>query len=565
MKQRPWLDYYPKSVQWDKEYTPKPLFSITDESCSRYPSRNAADFLGKKYTYAELGDLIDRAAKGFQSLGVGKGVHVGLFLPNCPQFIVCYFGILKAGGTVVNFSPLYSEQELLQQVEDSCTDFMVTLNLKSLYPAIHRVQQKSRIKKLIVGTLDEVLPFPTNWLFKLFKRGEIASVDQNERYISYQEILDNDGTVVVPDIDPVNDIAVLQYTGGTTGVPKGAMLTHANLYINAQQSADLNTIATETGERMLGVLPFFHVFAMTGVMNQGLLMGAEILMLPRFELDAAMKLISKKKATIMFGVPTMYTAILHHKDASKETLGSIRACVSGGAPLPVELKNKFENLTGCKLVEGYGLTESSPVAAINPFEGANKPASIGLPAPGTDIIIIDPEDHSKILPQGEKGEICLRGPQIMKGYWRRPEATQDVMIGDMLRTGDIGYMDEEGYTFIVDRAKDLILVSGFNVFPRVVEEAIHQHEAVKEVTVIGVPDEYKGEIPKAFVVLKPGHENVTDKDILAFLRERIGRHEIPGQVEFRDELPKTMIGKLSKKELVAEEKAKREADGAVEG
>jgi long-chain acyl-CoA synthetase len=562
MVSRPWLDHYAAGVEWDAHYEAKPLYRLIDEAAISYANHNAIDFLDRKFTYRQLQDQINRAAKGFQKIGVEKGIKVGLFLPNCPQFVVCYYAILKAGGTVVNFSPLYSEPELLEQVEDSDTDIMVTLNLKALYPIMRRVFEKSRLKLLVTGTMDEVLPFPKSLLFRLFKRSTRAPVVDDETNIWFKDLIANDGNFSPVDINPAEDVAVLQYTGGTTGVPKGAMLTHANLYINACQSSDIDTVSLRGYERAMGVLPLFHVFAMTGVMNQSIRTGAEMLMLPRFELDAVMKLIAGKKATLMSGVPTMYTAILGHPDATPETLGSIKACVSGGAPLPVDLKARFEQISGCKLVEGYGLTETSPIAAANPFHGVNKPGSIGLPAPATDIIIVDSDDPTIFLKQGEVGEICISGPQVMKGYWKRPEATAQAIvpvdggIGRMLRTGDIGYIDEEGYTFIIDRKKDMILVSGFNVFPRKLEEIILQHPAVREVTVIGVPDDYQGEAPKAFVVLEPGHENVTEDKIMEFLKAKLGKHEMPREIEFRSELPKTMIGKLSKKELVAEEKAK---------
>jgi len=317
------------------------------------------------------------------------------------------------------------------------------------------------------------------------------------------------------------------------------------------------TNCEEGRERMLGVLPFFHVFAMTSVMNFSIRIGAEIVMMPRFELEGALELIDKRKPTLMPGVPTMYTAMMNHPDIGKYDLSSIKGCISGGAPLPIEVKQGFEKLSGCRLVEGYGLTETSPVVACNPLEGESKEGSIGMPVPGTRIVILDPEDPSREMPLGEPGEICVAGPQVMKGYWNRPEATEKTIINGFLHTGDIAYMDEDGYSFIIDRMKDLILCGGFNVYPRVVEEAIYQHPAVEEVTVIGIPDDYRGEAPKAFIKLREGM-TATEEEIIAFCRERLGKHEIPQEVEFRDELPKTMIGKLSKKELVAEERARRE-------
>ena len=357
-------------------------------------------------------------------------------------------------------------------------------------------------------------------------------------------------------IDPEKDIAVLQYTGGTTGVSKGAMLTHANLYANAIQAALWFTDAQPGAERMMGVLPFFHIFAMTVVMNYSIHMGTEIIMHPRFELEPVLKDITKKKPTFMPGVPTMFAAINAYPKLAAFDLGSIKACISGGAPLPLEVRQRFESLSGCTLVEGYGLTEAAPIVTANPLEGLNKEGSIGLPVPGTRVTITDREDPRKVLGIGEHGEICVTGPQVMAGYWNRADETAEVMVEGRLRTGDVGYMDEDGYTFIIDRMKDLILVSGFNVYPRNVEEGVYQHPGVAECTVIGVADDYSGEAVKAFVKLKEG-QSLTVEALSAFLEDKLGKHEQPKHIEFRDELPKTLIGKLSKKELVAEETAKR--------
>jgi len=558
-----WAKSYPPTVKWDAELPAKPLYEIFDESRNRYGDRPCLDFLDRKYTYREVGSMIDHAAAGFQALGVKKGVKVGLFLPNCPQHVVCYYGILKAGGTVVNFSPLYAEPELLHQIEDSQTDIMVTLNLAVLYPKMLAMLEQSRLKKLIIGTMPEVLSFPKNLLFPLARAKDVAKVASDSRHVSFKELLNNDGSFVPPEIDPNSDIAVLQYTGGTTGVAKGAMLTHANLYANAVQAAMWFTMVEPGQERMLSVLPFFHVFAMTVCMNMSFHIGAEVIMLPRFELEPVLKVISKKKPTMLPGVPTMYTAINNFPALHKYDLTSIKGCISGAAPMPLEVRQRFEALTGCKLVEGYGLTEAAPVVCCNPLDGENKENSVGLPVPGTTVTITDREDPHKVMAQGEIGEICIGGPQVMTGYWGRPDATAETIIDGRLHTGDVGYMDEQGYTFIIDRIKDLILVGGFNVYPRNVEEGIYKHPAVEEVTVIGVPDEYQGQSVKAFVKLK-SDQTLNADELTAFLREQLGKHEIPRHIEFRNELPKTMVGKLSKKELVQEEMAKVEKTEAAQ-
>ena len=556
--QHPWLDKYPNHVSWDAEIPEKPLFALLDDAVAQYPTNESMDFLGKTYSYAELGDMVAHAAAGFQELGVGKGVKVGLFLPNCPQFVVSFFGILKAGGTVVNYSPLYSEEELLHQIEDSETDIMVTLGLKALYPKMAAMLRNSRVRTLVVGALQDALPFPKNLLFPLLKSGDIAKVPNDTNHVAFRQLLNNEGSYATPEIDVREDIAVLQYTGGTTGTAKGAMLTHANLYANTRQALMWDPELDYGNERMMGVLPFFHVFAMTVVMNLTIAIGGSIVMRPRVELDAVLADVTKKKPTLFPGVPTMYTAINNHPKLDKFDLTSIKTCMSGGAPLPLEIKQRFEQLSGCRLVEGYGLTECAPVATANPFAGLNKEGSIGLPMPGTTITIVDRDDPHKVLAGGEDGEICISGPQVMKGYWRREDATAETIVDGRLRTGDVGHMDEDGYVFIIDRKKDLILVGGFNVFPRNVEEGIYRHPAVAEVTVIGVPDEYSGEAVKAFVKLKEGASLNAD-ELKEFLKDKLGKHEQPKHVEFRDELPKTMIGKLSKKELVAEEMARRAA------
>ena len=555
MTDHSWLKSYPEGVDWNMPIPAKPLFTLLDDAVARFPQRPCIDFLGRIYTYGELDVLVDRAASGLQGLGVEKGTKVGLFLPNCPQFVICYYAILKAGGTVVNYSPLYSEPELLQQIEDSQTDIMVTLNLTALYPKAQAMLEQSRLKLLVVGTMSEVLPFPKNWLFPLVKRRDVVRAPNDASHVPFEELLNNEGGHEPATIDPENDVAVLQYTGGTTGVPKGAMLTHANIFINTMQCGVWFPALEPGAERIMGVLPFFHVFAMTAVMNMSIHLGAVIIMHPRFELDAVLKDINKKRPTVFDGVPTMFGAINNHPKLQDFDLKSIKACISGGAPLPVEVKQRFEELSGCKLVEGYGLTECSPVATCNPFSDDAKAGSIGLPMPGTVIEIVDRDDPGKVLPQGETGEICVSGPQVMAGYWRNEAATRDVIVDGRLRTGDVGYTDEDGYTFIIDRIKDLILVSGFNVYPRHVEDGIYQHPAVEEVTVIGVPDEYQGQSVKAFVKLREG-QALGEEELRTFLQDRLGRHEVPKHIEFRDTLPKTMIGKLSKKELVAEEEAK---------
>lgn len=552
---RPWLTNYSHGTAWDTKFEPMPVHEMLERSAKAKPHAPYLDFLGRRFTYGEAMDLVNRAAKGFQKLGVGKGIKVGLFLPNCPQYVIAYYAILKAGGTVVNFSPLYSADELAAQVEDSETDIMVCIDVASLYGTICEVLERTRLKCLVVGSLARALPPVKGMLYRLFRRREQAEVIVDAKHIRFETLLENDGKPQPVAIDPYEDLALLQYTGGTTGSPKGAMLTHANLSINAQQVASVDDEARTTEQRMLGALPFFHVFANTVVLNMTTLVGGEIIMLPKFELGPVIKTIRRTKATVMPGVPTMYTALLNHKELRKDDLATLRVCISGGAAMPAELKKRFEDNSGAALAEGYGLTESSGVVSVNPFRGVNKPGSIGLPLPGTDIVIVDKEDPTRVLPAGEAGELTIGGPQIMKGYWRRDN--KDVFADGRLRTGDVGYIDPEGYTFIIDRMKDMITVGGFKVFPRMLEELLYQHPAVLEATVIGIPDDYLGQRPKAFVVLKPeAVGQVTGEQICAAINAKIAKHERLAALEVRESLPKTMIGKLSKKELAAEEEAK---------
>ncbi|PWC54322.1 long-chain fatty acid--CoA ligase [Azospirillum sp. TSO22-1] len=552
----PWERAYPADVDYHAALPRRPLYDLMDEAARRFADRPCLDFLGKRSTYREIGALVDRAAKGFQEMGVRKGVRVGLFLPNTPYYVICYYGVLKAGGTVVNFNPLYAERELKHQIDDSGVETMVTLDLAVLYDKMARMLDETGLKRVVVCPMAEILPFPKNWLFPIARRKELATLRADASTVPFRRLTANDGRPAPVSIDPAEDVAVLQYTGGTTGVPKGAMLTHANLTANAEQCS-LWFVGAEPGqERMLGVLPFFHVFAMTVVMNLSIRFGAEIILLPRFDLDQVMQTIHDKKPTLFPAVPTIYTAINHHKDLGKFDVSSIRFCFSGGAPLPVEVKEAFERNTGCILVEGYGLSESSPVATGNPLRGVNKPGSIGLPIPGTVIEIVSLEEPRRVLPPGEKGEVCIRGPQVMKGYWNKPAETAETLRDGRLHTGDVGTMDEDGYVFIVDRIKDMILCSGFNVYPRNVEEAIYLHPAVAECVVAGVPDEYRGQTVKAYVRLLDG-EDLTREELCAFLKDKLSPIEMPKIVEFRGELPKTMIGKLNRKALLEEEKAKR--------
>ena len=551
----PWLANYPQDVAWDMPIIPAPLPVVLERAAAQFANNGAIWFMGKTTTYAELVEKVNRVAAGLQQVGVKKGTKVGLFLPNTPTFIVYYYAILKAGGTVVNFNPLYTLEELTFQVKDSDTEFMVTHDLQALFPKLEALVQKGVLARIIAVPFADELPSPKKQLFKLLKKKDRANIGASpirDRVIDGAKIAATTAKLQPVSIDPLEDIAVLQYTGGTTGTPKGAMLTHANLYANTVQIEAWASDLVAGKERVLGALPLFHVFAMTGVMNLGIAKGAKIILMPRFVLQDALKLIHTEKPTMMPAVPTIFTAMLNAPHIAKFDLSSLRFCISGGAPLPLEIKLAFEKASGCKVVEGYGLSEASPVVTCNPIEGRVIAGSIGPPVPQTIVSLRDLEDPTKEVARGERGELCAKGPQVMKGYWKRPNETANQFIGDYLRTGDVAVMDEFGFFQIVDRIKDLIICSGYNVYPRRIEEAIYEHPAVEEVTVIGIKDSYRGEAPKAFIKLKAGM-TATAKDILTHLEQKISKIELPAQIEFRDSLPKTMIGKLSKKELVAEE------------
>ena len=560
MPEKLWEKSYPPGVSWDLEPPLKTTYALLDEAVAEYGKNNALDFMDKKVNYEDLGDMVERAAKGFQELGVGKGVHVGLFLPNTPHFVVCFFAVLKAGGIVVNYSPLDAEAELRHKIEDSETDILVTLNLNLLYPRMAGMLGTTRLKKLVVGGVEDFLPFPKNLLYPLVRKADFTKPPKDDQHLTFKDLLANDGRYKPAQHgDLKEEIAVLQYTGGTTGVPKGAMLTHGNLVACVEQFSSWgggDLPAFHPGEdRILTILPMFHIYALTVVMLTGLSGGSELILHPRFELEDVMRDLAKKSPTMLPGVPTMYTAILGHPKVGEIDFEALVYCGTGGAPLPPELQRRFTDMTGAALLEGWGMTETCSAGVATPM-GGGKVGSAGIPLPGVNIEFTDVDDPENLLPYGERGEICVTGPNVLLGYWNKEEETADAFAGGRFHTGDVGYMDEDGFVFIVDRMKDMILSGGYNVYPRNIEDAIYQHDAVGECTVIGVADEYRGQSAKAFVVLKEGAAAFTLEELRDFLEDKLGRHEQPAQLEIRTELPKTPVGKLSKKELYAEEEAK---------
>lgn len=545
---------YQHPCPWDIAIESVPLPDLLARSTQAAPAAPLADFLGRSYSYADLFTEARRFAAGLQASGIAKGDRIGLFLPNVPIYISAYYGAMMAGATVVNFSPLYSADELTQQVEDSGTRVLVTINVASLLPTALEVLDGSSLQRLVVGKLGDMLPVAKRIALKLLGRKQIASIPPRPDVSEWTDSLGSDDPAPVV-IDPEQDLALLQYTGGTTGTPKGAMLTHANLSANALQVDAIDPF--EGRDVILGVLPMFHVFANTCVLNRTVAKGGCIALLPRFDAGQALKTINRVKPTAFPGVPTMYQALLDHPDITKTDFSSLKVCISGGAPLPAPLRDKFEAVSGARLVEGYGLTESAGVVSTNPYVGKRKPGTIGQVLPQTLVRLRDKEDANLPAVDGEPGELVIRGPQIMRGYWNRPDAAETAFVmidGEpWLRTGDIATIDGEGFIAIVDRSKDMIAVGGFKVFPSHVEAVLLGNPAVKEALVIGVPDDYLGEIPAAYITLSDSADADQDTAALTgWLNSRVGKHERVKEIVVRAELPKTMIGKLDRKALRAQ-------------
>ena len=540
---------------WDMPIEARPLPQMLADSAQAAPNAPLVDFLGRKYNYRQLHDQAKRFAAGLIALGVQPGDRVGLFLPNVPIYVSAYYGAMMAGAVVVNFSPLYTVEELAHQVEDSGARLLVTIDSSALLPTALKVLDKSSLDRLIVGRLARMLPPLKGLGLKLLKRSDLTPIPSRHDVMSWASALSaGRGTdAALPDI-ATDDLALLQYTGGTTGTPKGAMLTHANLSSNAIQVDALDPFR-DVPDIIMGALPLFHVFANTCVLNRTVLKGGCIAMVPRFDAKQVLATIDRVKPTAFPGVPTMYQALLDHPKSAKTDFSSLLVAISGGAALSAPTREAFEEESGARLCEGYGLTESAGVVSANPYRGTRKPGTIGQVIPGTHVMLLDKEDPTKRAPEGEPGELVIRGPQIMQGYWNRPDAQAETFAEidgqSWLRTGDIAQLDEDGFLKIVDRSKDMIAVGGFKVFPSQVEAVLVEHKAVKEALVIGFPHDYQGETPRAFVTLNDGFDNSGD-DLMAWLNKRVGKHERVSGVTVREELPKTMIGKLDRKALRAE-------------
>ncbi|WP_213982048.1 long-chain fatty acid--CoA ligase [Sphingomonas sp. dw_22] len=551
-----WRTAYRHPGAWDQVFPPMSMVELFENSARSHPDAPLLDFLGRRYSYGETMDGANRVACGLKELGYGPGDRIGLFLPNVPHYVAAYYGILKLGATVVNFSPLYTVDELSAQVADSGTRLLFTISASALLPTALAVLEKSHLERLVVGSVAGALPPAKSLFYRLFRGKEVAQRPHDQRIVAFSRLIANEGLCETPAIDPEKDLALIQYTGGTTGTPKGAMLTHQNLSANARQVALLDPEMGRTTDRILGVLPFFHVFANTCVLNRTVATGGEIVMLPRFNAKQALAELRRTRPRSLPGVPTMYQALLDAPGMKPGDFSSLRFCISGGAPLSQQLKESWESITGARVIEGYGLSESSGVVSTNPYAGLNKPGTIGQPIAGTRVRLVDKEDPTRPPPEGEPGEIVAAGPQIMKGYWNRPDADATIFVVDAegtrwLRTGDVGTIDEDGYIRIVDRLKDMIAVGGFKVFPSQIEAVLYRHPEVKEALVIGLPDAYHGELPHAYVTLDDG-ATVSGPELCLWLNGQLGKHERVAEVVVRDNLPKTMIGKLSRKDLLKE-------------
>jgi long-chain acyl-CoA synthetase len=543
--ERPWLKFYEEGVPHHIDYPRIPLYQILEDTAKDFPDLDGLIFQRKRIPYKDLAGWARNLASGLHQMGIKKGQRVAIMLPNCPQYIVAYYAILRLGGVVVNVNPMYVERELEFQLGDAGAETVVAA--RDFFPRLEAVKEKIPLKNMILTDLDEHV------------RGEgdrKEGTGDRQGVLEYAELLNKGKSQDPPvvSVDP-DEVALLQYTGGTTGFSKGAMLTHYNLVSDVVQCVSWNVGAERGKERMLAVLPFFHVYGMTVTMNEAIYLAATIILLPRFQVDDCLEAINLYQPTRFPGVPTMYIAIINHPKVKEYNISSIKVCSSGSAPMPVEALKKFEELTGGKISEGYGLTEASPVTHANPFSGKRKIGSIGLPRPDTDAKIVDLETGERDLPPGKEGELCIRGPQVMKGYWNRPEDTVKSLRDGWLHTGDIARMDEEGYFYIVDRKKDMIICGGYNVYPREVEEALYLNPKILEASVLGVPDPYRGETVKAFVILKPG-QKATAEEIIEFCRRNLARFKAPTLIEFREELPKSHVGKVLKKILREEERSK---------
>ncbi|MEH7451796.1 AMP-binding protein [Gottfriedia acidiceleris] len=550
---RPWVSQYPEQIPatLDEQFDLLPTY--LKQTASKYPAKKALNFLGKSMNFNEIYIQSLRFANFLRNLGIKKGDRVAIMLPNCPQAVIAYYGILFAEAIIVQTNPLYTERELEYQMNDSGATAIICLDL--LINRVYEVKKSTNLQHIFVTGIKDYLPFFKKLLYPYSKQPKAPEIP-NDHSIHQFSFIMQISAPIEQDLSSssVEDVAILQYTGGTTGFPKGVMLTHKNLASNTLMAEKWLYKSKKGQEKILTVLPFFHVYGMTTCMNLSIMCAYEMIIVPRFDATQMLVAINKYRPTLFPGAPTMYIALLNHPDLKKNDISCIHACLSGSAALPVEVQEQFEKVTGGKLVEGYGLSEASPVTHSNFLWDKRVTGSIGVPWPSTDAKIVSLETDEE-LPYREIGELIVSGPQVMKGYWNRPEETATTLKNGWLYTGDLGYMDEEGFFYIVDRKKDMINAGGFNVYPRDIEEVLYEHEAIKEAVIVGIPDAYRGETVKAYIVLKEG-KSVTEAELDDFCRKYLAAYKVPRIYEFRNELPKTMIGKILRRTLLEEEKQK---------
>ena len=552
MLSRPWLKNYPAFADWKMDIPAEPAFAAFNRSVKAYPTKTCIDFYGRSWTYTETKDIVHSVATGLQKLGVEKGHHIGIMLPNTPHYVFCFLAINLIGAVAVNISPLYAQDHLSEIIKDSKISILISIDVPSIHDKAIRLLHSNKLQHHILCSLTEVLPWQKSIMFagiKYYRKLKNLGI---EKTVSFRKILNNQQNYSQVEINPLKDIAVIQYTGGTTGTPKGVLLTHANLSANTIQIESWYDKTKLGEESILAVLPLFHIFGLTVCMLSSIRQGGKLILLPRFSIVECLKSIEKNKPTFFPAVPSIFTAIIDYSQTHKYDLSSIKLCFSGGAPLPIKVKAEFEQITGCTITEGYGLSETSPVATTNPSDKGNKPGSVGIPMPNTDIKIISLDGKGLELTNGQKGEVCIKGPQVMKGYWSNYNDTKAALQNGFFRTGDIGFIDKEGYLFLVDRLKDIIIAGGHNIYPSRVERAIMRHPNVLEVAVIGVHDKYRGETPRACVKLKT-HTTLTAAQLGLFLKSKLSSVEMPTSIDFRKELPKTVVGKIDKTKLRSQE------------
>lgn len=554
---KPWLLSYAEGVPSNLDYEDRTLSDFFERTASAYPGKPALNFMGYSLNYRQLKQMVDSFSGGLLQLGVRKGDSVAIILPNTIQCVVAYYGTLKIGAIAVMNNPLYSDKELLHQLKDSEAKVVVTIDL--LANRLIELRPKTKLRQIIVASIGDYLPFPKSVLFPLVakKKNLAATVNPSPDIMLWKDFIRNAESYDGPPVPSMNDIAQYQYTGGTTGISKGVILAHENLSKNVQQMASWFPALNKGEETMLGALPYFHVYGLTASMNLSIYMAWNNVLIPKPQPEPLIEALMKYRPSFLPLVPTMYIGILNHPSINKIDLSFVKGCFSGSAPLPLDVIKQFEEKTGTVICEGFGMTESSPVTHINPFEqGRTKPGSIGIPIPDTECRIVDIEDRKTDVEQGKPGEMIIRGPQVMRGYKGMPEETKDTIRDGWLHTGDIAIMDEDGYFYIVDRLKDMVISGGYNVYPREIDEVLFTHPKVLEACAIGVPHPTRGEAIKVFVVLKSG-EIATENEIIEFCKGKLATYKLPTEVEFRTELPKSTVGKILRKELSAEEMKKR--------